>query len=98
MRYSRWCICGTERQLRVDSLAVSNFRAFQYSEFSFDPKLNLIIGANGSGKSSLLHALGAALVDAVAQLSGNYMATSIDSVEVRVEALVIKNQGRVEKR
>jgi hypothetical protein len=45
-----------------------------------------------------LHALGAALVDAVAQLSGNYMATSIDSVEVRVEALVINNQVRVEKR
>jgi predicted ATP-binding protein involved in virulence len=84
--------------LQIDSLSVSNFRVFQNSEFNFDPKLNLIIGANGSGKSSLLQAIASALVDVVSRLSRNYLMTSIGAEEVRIEMTSINNQVRFEKR
>ncbi|MBH1972138.1 AAA family ATPase [Moraxellaceae bacterium AER2_44_116] len=43
--------------MRIDKISVENFRLFEKREFSFHPQFNLIVGVNGSGKSSLLRAL-----------------------------------------
>lgn len=40
--------------MRIEKLTLQNFRLFENREFSFHPQFNLIIGENGSGKSSLL--------------------------------------------
>ena len=47
--------------MRIDELKVTNFKLFEEEEFSFDSSFNLIIGENGSGKTSLLRAVATAL-------------------------------------
>lgn len=47
--------------MRIDSLKINNFKLFIEDEFSFHPEFNLIIGVNGSGKTSLLRAVAVAL-------------------------------------
>lgn len=41
----------------IRSFRVSNFRCLESAEAEFEPGFNLIVGANGSGKTSLLEAL-----------------------------------------
>ena len=41
----------------IRSFKVSNFRCLQSAELEFDPGFNLVVGANASGKTSLLEAL-----------------------------------------
>lgn len=46
--------------MRIDRLTVTNFKGFKSREFMFHPQFNLIVGINGTGKTSLLDALGVA--------------------------------------
>jgi predicted ATP-binding protein involved in virulence len=84
--------------LRLDALAVTNFRSFVESEFQFNPQLNLIIGANGSGKSSLIAAIRAALSDAVKALSRDFAGESIEDADVRFETEQVGQRVRFEKK
>ncbi len=43
--------------MRIDSLQVQNFKGFVAREWNFHPQMNLIVGDNAAGKSSLLDAL-----------------------------------------
>ena len=43
--------------MRIDRLYVKNFRNFAENRFSFNPHFTVVIGVNGRGKSSILHAL-----------------------------------------
>lgn len=54
--------------VRIEKLTLQNFRLFEQREFSFHPQFNLIIGENGSGKSSLLRALAIALSSVLPEL------------------------------
>jgi predicted ATP-binding protein involved in virulence len=47
--------------MRIDTLSVQQFKNFSQREFSFHPQFNLIIGTNGSGKTSVLNATAIAL-------------------------------------
>jgi len=47
--------------MRIRSLKIKNFRAHENSHVEFDDGINLIIGQNGSGKSSILEAIFASL-------------------------------------
>jgi predicted ATP-binding protein involved in virulence len=47
--------------MQLDKLKIENFKLFRESEFSFHPEFNLVIGSNGSGKTSLLRAVSVAL-------------------------------------
>lgn len=47
--------------MRIDQLHVRNFRCFEDATFTFSPQFNLLVGVNGSGKTSLLKALVAAV-------------------------------------
>ncbi|HAT49525.1 MAG TPA: ATPase, partial [Alphaproteobacteria bacterium] len=46
--------------MRIDRLTVTNFKGFKSREFMFHPQFNLIVGMNGTGKTSVLDALGVA--------------------------------------
>jgi len=43
--------------MRIDQLQMANFRQFENLTVEFSPHFNIVIGENGSGKSSLLDAL-----------------------------------------
>ena len=47
--------------MRIDRLRVSNFKGFAVREFTFHPQFNVVVGENGSGKTSLLEALSIAV-------------------------------------
>ncbi len=45
----------------INNIALLNYKGFKESSFEFDDKFNLIVGENGSGKTSLLDALAVAI-------------------------------------
>jgi len=47
--------------MRLNSLSVGNFRGFAERRFQFHPEFNLLIGENGSGKTSVLEAAAIAI-------------------------------------
>jgi hypothetical protein len=54
----------------VTQLKLANLRAIEEAEFIFQPGFNLIVGANGVGKTSVLEALGVALSAIVRHTNG----------------------------
>lgn len=56
--------------MRIDQLIVKNFKGFKHREFRLHPEFNLIVGANGTGKTSLLDALSVAVGSWFLGLSG----------------------------
>lgn len=49
--------------MRLDHLHLQNFRCYEDAHFDFNPQFNLLVGVNGSGKSSLLRAVAAAFAE-----------------------------------
>lgn len=47
--------------MHIQELYIQNFKGFEDKKFSFNPKFNVAIGNNATGKSTLLHALQVAL-------------------------------------
>ena len=44
-------------QMRIDRIHLSNFKLFEDFELTLNPEFTLLIGENGSGKTSILDAL-----------------------------------------
>ncbi|OCH54104.1 MULTISPECIES: AAA family ATPase [Vibrio] len=47
--------------MKLDSIEIENFKLFKHKKFEFNSNFNLIIGINGSGKTSLLNAVAVAV-------------------------------------
>ncbi|MCB2262407.1 MAG: AAA family ATPase [Candidatus Thiosymbion ectosymbiont of Robbea hypermnestra] len=47
--------------MRIDHLVLKHFKGFKEREFSFHPEFNLLVGRNGTGKTSALDALAVAV-------------------------------------
>ena len=47
--------------MKIDQMELCNFRGFQKQKFEFSEKINLFVGINGSGKSSVLDAMAISL-------------------------------------
>lgn len=47
--------------MRIDTISIQNFKGFEKRSFTFNPFFNVIVGINGSGKTSLIEALQVAL-------------------------------------
>lgn len=47
--------------MKIHKIEIENFKLFKNAEFEFDKEFNLIIGINGSGKTSLLRAIAVSL-------------------------------------
>jgi len=43
--------------MKIKSLSIKNFRNYQDNSFNFDPKINVILGPNGIGKTNILEAI-----------------------------------------
>jgi hypothetical protein len=56
--------------MRVTRLKLANVRAIEAAEFRFQRGINLIVGVNGVGKTSVLDALGVCLSAVIRQVNG----------------------------
>lgn len=80
--------------MRIDTLTIHNFRGFKELSFSFDPEFNLVVGVNGTGKTSLLDALSIALGSWFLGLRG-YDTRHINSQEVLLASFEQETVGTV---
>jgi predicted ATP-binding protein involved in virulence len=72
--------------MRIESLAIQNFKGFKDRTFSFHPRFNLLIGDNASGKTALLDALAIAAGSWFLGIPGYEKSPAIEPHEVRVTA------------
>ena len=71
----------------LTGLAVANFRVIQEAEFDFRPGMNLIVGVNGVGKTSVLDALAVCLSAVVKQANKlQTRAIAFESDDIRIGA------------
>lgn len=49
--------------MRLDRLHIKNFRCYEDAAFDFQPGFNLVVGVNGSGKTSLLQAIAVSFIE-----------------------------------
>lgn len=81
--------------MRIDTLHISNFKAFEHRTFNFHPNFNLIVGVNGTGKTSLLDALSVAAGSWFLGLRG-YDSRHISHEEARLSAHDFEDEIRFE--
>lgn len=77
----------------VKDLRIANFRAINEASFSFQPGFNLIVGVNGVGKTSVMHALGVCLstVLKVANgLPGRVGKFSLEDIRIGANAVTVE--------
>jgi predicted ATP-binding protein involved in virulence len=77
----------------VTRLKLANLRAIEAAEFRFQPGVNLVVGVNGVGKTSVLDALGVCLSAVVQQankLRGRAEAFTLDDIRIGAEALTVE--------
>src|SRR5207248_6788243 len=46
-----------DARMILDKISLANFRGFEQLDLTFDPRVTVIAGVNGVGKSGILHAL-----------------------------------------
>lgn len=72
--------------MRIDQLRVTNFKGFANRELRFHPEFNLVVGENGTGKTSILDALAVAAGSLLLGLRG-YDSRHIRPEDVRFVAV-----------
>ena len=73
--------------MRIDRLTIQNFKGFAAQKFAFHPEFNLLVGANGTGKTTALDALAVALGSWFLGVRG------ADSRHIRSEEVRLAHRG-----
>lgn len=81
----------------IRAFSVSNYRGFNKAEFKFHRGLNLIIGINGSGKSSILRGIRSALGSFVGGLAKDGSNAGLQVEDVRLEYGEVFGKVRYER-
>lgn len=78
----------------LTKIDLENFRAAKHLSFNFHPKMNLLVGVNGAGKSTVLHAIKYALIPLLKSIDNSTtnrnsihssdISTSRDSASIRI--------------
>jgi predicted ATP-binding protein involved in virulence len=69
--------------MRLTQVTIENFRCFEHMEMDLDPHLNVIVGNNGSGKTSVLDAI---VIGLFAEGAGNSRIEFANVDDLRVDA------------
>lgn len=78
----------------IKSLKVSNLRCFTKEDFVFDDKVNLLIGQNGTGKTTILESIAFFTFGKFRSIAQDNLAIKEGSDNARFEVVI--NQGRKE--
>lgn len=81
--------------MRIDKLTIENFKGFAKKEFTFHPEFNLIVGINGSGKTTSLDALSVAIGSWFLGIRG-HDTRHILPTDIRLEATDFRGETRFE--
>ena len=82
----------------VTRLNLANVRAIKAAKFRFLPGFNLIVGVNGVGKTSVLHALSVCLSGVVKRtnkLRGRVKALTVDDIRIGAEVTNVECDVRI---
>ena len=83
----------------IETLKVANLRVIEQADFSFRPGLNLIVGINGAGKTTVLNALGICL-SSVVRIANNLRRRvegfSVDDIRIGADALTVECGIRID--
>ncbi|MDX2039662.1 MAG: AAA family ATPase [Acidobacteriota bacterium] len=80
-----------EQSMKIDQLVVKNFKKFADQTFTFHPQFTLLVGENGSGKTSVLDALAVALGIWLVEPPDSSLQNSRRNIltrEIRIESLL----------
>jgi predicted ATP-binding protein involved in virulence len=70
--------------MKFNSATIRNLRALEHAELTFDPQVNLIVGVNGMGKSTILDALrivASRILPSITKSRAKAMSFSIDDIK-----------------
>ncbi|GAB7530865.1 AAA family ATPase [Pseudomonas sp. 3A(2025)] len=81
--------------MRLDHLHLQNFRCYEDAHFDFQPGFNLVVGVNGSGKTSLLKGVAASFKDFMEALGIH--GSALSETDVRFSIVDFDGQFRFER-
>ncbi len=74
--------------MKIKTIEITNFRCFESLVLTLDPVINVIVGINGAGKTSILDAIALALydiIDAGCGTSRNTQSAELRSTDIRID-------------
>jgi len=83
--------------MRIDTLTLKNFRRFDKLEMNFRPQFNLLVGRNGSGKTTILDGLSVAMgawLLGISKYNKDCKARSIEREEARLRCIQFAKDGK----
>ena len=78
--------------MRIKQLQLTDFRVFDHAEFDFAPGMNLLVGVNGVGKTSVLDALRISLskiLPSVTTSRSRPLSFTVDDIRANAKALTV---------
>lgn len=81
--------------MQILNLTLINFRNFNSKKIVFDPKLTVIIGANGSGKSNALEAIGLLAATRLRRVDTDLDMVRFGQGEAKIESRVESLDGKL---
>lgn len=82
--------------MRIDRLNLSNFRCFEQREFAFHPEFNLLVGINGTGKTTILDALSISLATWLLGFRSKLDKRGIEAGEPRLATLRLDGSWKLD--
>jgi len=79
--------------MKIKTLSVTNLRAFKQADFDFKPAMNLLVGLNGLGKTTVLDALRTMLAQVLPhanEVRGDSLTFSTEDIRIGSDALSTK--------
>lgn len=80
----------------ISTLKLQNIRCFKKKEFEFSPDVNLIIGANGSGKTTVLEAIGFFAFGRFQSAAQDSLAVARDEEVGRFEVDILRDKKKLD--
>jgi predicted ATP-binding protein involved in virulence len=72
--------------MKLKHLNLTNIRAFSRAEFTFEPGINLIVGINGAGKSTVLDSLCVLLSQAMVAWYGYGITVRFSGMDIKIDS------------
>ncbi|MEQ1750358.1 MAG: AAA family ATPase [Prosthecobacter sp.] len=82
--------------MRIDEITLKNFKKFEQQQFRFAPSFNLLVGRNGSGKTTILDGISVAMGSwllGMASFNKACKARSIEREEARLKCIQYNKDG-----